>query len=163
MIRWQRTSLVQASADEAFDVIGTNVTANHPRWEKEVQAIRKLTPGPVGVGTRAVMTRKEMGRVRDTEYEVIEFLPGSSIAFHHPQDAMDFRLRFALTPVGAGTCEITVEVAAQPKGALRLLEPLMRLGFPRRSRRITDAMSAIVEATARENGNHERNAVRGSS
>jgi hypothetical protein len=150
MIRWHRTSTVQAPAADAFDVIGTNVTVNHPKWEREVQSIRKLTPGPVGVGTRAVMVRKEMGRVHESEYEVTEFVPGRSIAFTHPQDALAFTLRFELTPVTDETCELTVDVAAQPKGALRLMTPLLRLGFPSRSRRITDAMIGVIEATVSE-------------
>lgn len=150
MIRWRRTSTVRASVGEAFDVIGTNVTSNHPRWEKEVQSIRTLTPGPIGVGTKAVMVRKEMGRVHESEYEVTEFVPGRSIAFRHPQDSIDFALRFELTPIDDAACELTVEVAARPKGVLRLLEPVMRFGFPRRSRRITDAMVAVIETTAHE-------------
>jgi hypothetical protein len=150
MIRWRRTCTVRASADEAFDVIGTNVTVNHPRWEKEVQSIRQLTPGPIGAGTRAVMVRKEMGRVRESEYEVTEFVPGKTIAFAHPQDALEFRLRFDLTPIDSATCGLTVDVSAQPKGTMRLIEPLMRLAFPARSRRITNSMVAVIEATARE-------------
>ena len=149
MITWRRTSKVEASADEAFDVIGTNVHVNHQRWEREVQAVHKLTPGPVAAGTRAVMVRKEMGQVRESEYVVSEFVSGRSIAFTHPQDAVAFWLRFELTPVDDQSCELTAEVSAQPKGALRLMEPLMRLGFPRRSRRITDAMVTVIESDAR--------------
>jgi hypothetical protein len=146
MIRWHRTSTVNASAEAAFDVIGTNVMTNHPKWEKEVQAIRPITTGPVGVGTRAVMVRREMGRTRESEYEVTEFVPGRSIAFAHPQDALGFTLRFELDPVDATACRLTVDVAAHPRGALRLMEPVMRLAFPARSRRITDAMIGVIES-----------------
>ncbi|HVW82318.1 MAG TPA: hypothetical protein VHB69_15405 [Mycobacteriales bacterium] len=55
VIKWRGKSVVHASAAAAFDVIGTNIVANHPKWEKEVQSVRKLTPGPIGPGTRAVM------------------------------------------------------------------------------------------------------------
>jgi Polyketide cyclase / dehydrase and lipid transport len=149
MIRWHQTNRVPVSADDAFDVIGTNVTVNHPKWESEVQSVRKLTPGPVGAGTRAVVVRKEMGRVRESEYEVTEFVPGHSIAFRHPQSALDFALRFELTPISSTACEITVDVVAQPRGALRIAEPLMCLALPRRSRRIADAMIAVIEKTPR--------------
>lgn len=156
MINWHRTSTVQASADEAFDVIGTNLTVNHPRWEKEVKSVRALTPGPVRVGSRAVMVRKEMGRLRESEYEVTEFVAGRRIAFRHPQDALDFALRFELAPIDRASCELMVDVTAQPKGALRLITPLMRLGFPRRSARITDTMIAVIEETARRRDDPER-------
>ncbi|MGN6474863.1 MAG: SRPBCC family protein [Mycobacteriales bacterium] len=155
MIKWQGSFTVHASADAAFDVIGTNVTLNHPKWENEVQSIRQITPGPVGVGTRAVMVRKEMGRLHESEYEVTEFVPGRSIAFVHPQDALGFTLRFALSPLTGDTCQLTVEVAAEPKGALRLMQPMMRLAFPSRSRRITEAMVAVIETTASEQPAHQ--------
>jgi ketosteroid isomerase-like protein len=148
MIRWHRTSTIHASADEAFDVIGTHVIENHPRWEEEVLTVRKLTADPVGLGTRAVVVRKEMGRVRESEYEVAEFVPGKVIAFVHPNDSLGFTLRFELTPVGAAECELAVDVAADPRGVLRIAMPMLRLGLPRRSRRITDAMIAVIEGAA---------------
>lgn len=148
MIRWRSTSSLRTSADAAFDVIGTNVVTNQPNWEKEVREVRLLTPGPVGVGTRAVMVRKEMGRVRESAYEVTEFLPGRAIAFSHPQDGLGFALRFEVAPVADDRCELTVDVSAEPKGALRLMSPMLRLGFPKRSRRITDSMIQFIEATA---------------
>ena len=156
MIRWHRTTSVRASAAEAFEVIGTNVVANHPKWEKEVQSIRTLTPGPIRAGTRALMVRKEFGRIRESEYEVTEFVPGARIAFSHPQDSLDFSLCFELRPIDEATCDLTVRVAAELKGAMRLLEPLLRLGFASRSRRITDAMVAVIETAAREPGREAR-------
>lgn len=61
---------------------------------------------------------------------------------------MGFTLSFELTPINDTTCELVVDVAADPKGALRLMEPVVRRVFPRRSRRITDAMIAVIETTA---------------
>ncbi|HEU5003250.1 MAG TPA: SRPBCC family protein [Actinomycetota bacterium] len=148
MITWRRTAPVQASAEDTFDVIGTNVAANQPKWEKEVQEVRLLTAGPIGVGSRAVMVRREMGRTRESEYEVTEFQPGASIAFRHPHDALGFALRFRVAPVATDRCELTVDVSAEPKGALRLMAPMLRLGFPKRCQRITDSMIQLVEASA---------------
>lgn len=148
MITWSGTRRVHASAAHTFDVIATHGRENHPRWEKEVVEIRPVTPGPVGLGTRAIMVRKEMGRVRAVEYEVTEFDAGRRIAFHHPDANMDFALSFTVSPATASECDLRVDVRAQPNGALRAIEPLMRLAFPKRSARITDAMVAVVEELA---------------
>lgn len=148
MITWSGTRKVHASATHTFDVIGTHGRENHPRWEKEVVEIRPVTPGPVGLGTRAIMVRKEMGRVRAVEYEVTEFEAGRRIAFNHPDENMNFALSFTVTPVTSDECELRVDVRAQPKGPLRAMEPLMKLAFPKRSGRITDAMVAVVEELA---------------
>ena len=57
MITYTKTRRVERSAETAFDVIGTHVFENHPKWEAEVLEIRRLDQGAVGVGSRAVMVR----------------------------------------------------------------------------------------------------------
>ena len=42
MISYTKTRRVQRSAATAFDVIGTHVFENHPKWEPEVLEIRRL-------------------------------------------------------------------------------------------------------------------------
>ncbi len=146
MIVHEHTRRVHRSAEEAFDVIGTHMYENHPRWEREVVEIRPLTPGPVGVGSRAVMVRQEFGRRSEVEYEITEFEPGRRIAASHPEDAsMDFDIAFDIEPIDDDTCAVTVSVAARPKGWARALEPVMRIAMPRRGARITDDLAAVIE------------------
>lgn len=147
MITWSRTYQVAATPEQAFDVIGARVRENHPRWEREVVEIRPLTPGPVALGSRSVMVRKEWGKLREGTYEVVELEPGRRIAFSHPDAAMDFRLAFDLKATPIGT-DLTVHVAAQPKGGLRLFVPVLHLALPRRSHRITSAMVRVIEEDA---------------
>ena len=87
MITYQTRRRVTRSAEDAFDVIGINVYDNHPRWEPEVVEIRRISHGPVGVGSRAVMVRRDYGRRREVLYEVTEFDPPRRIAFHHPKES----------------------------------------------------------------------------
>ncbi len=146
MIVHEHTEPVKRSAEDAFDVIGTHMYENHPRWEREVVEIRPLTPGPVGVGSRAVMVRQEFGRRSEEEYEITEFEPGRRIAASHPDDAaMDFHITFELEPIDADSCTVRVEVRAQPKGWARMFEPVMRVAMPRRGRRITRDLVAVIE------------------
>lgn len=147
MIVHEHTHRVNRSAEEAFDVIGTHMYDNHPRWEKEVVEIRPLTPGPVGVGSRAIMVRQEFGRRSEEEYEITEFVPGRRIAAQHPDDAvMDFQISFDLEPIDADSCTVRVEVRAQPHGWARLLEPVMRIAMPRRGERITRDLVGVIES-----------------
>ena len=147
MIEWQLTRQVDRSAEHAFDVIGTNMYENHPRWEKEVVEIRPLTPGPVGVGSRAVMVRQEFGRRSETEYEITEFEPGRRIAAFHPDAKMDFFIAFELDPIDADSCTIQVDVRAELQGWMRILEPVMRRVMPKQAARIADDMASVIEST----------------
>ena len=138
---------VDRSAEDTFDVIGTHLYENHPKWEREVVEIRRLTPDPVGVGSRAVMVRRDFGRTSESEYVITEFDPGRRIAAHHPDDSMDFDISFEVTPIDAGSCTVTIDVQAQALGWTKVFEPIMRLAMPKRSERIAKSMARIVETS----------------
>ena len=147
MIVHEHTRTVNRSAEDAFDVIGTNMYENHPKWEKEVVEVRPLTPGPVGVGSRIVMVREDFGRRSEVEYEITEFEPGRRVAAEHPDDAtMDFAIRFDIEPIDADACTLRVRVEAQPKGWTRVIEPVMRIAMPRTGNRITDTLVELIES-----------------
>ena len=148
MITYTKTRHVERSAEAAFDVIGTHVFDNHPRWESEVLEIRRLDEGPVNVGSRAVMVRSERGRTNETEYSVTEFSPPTRIAFDHPGSSLGFTLETSIAPVTATSCDITTRVTMQPRGWARLLTPLLRLGTPGRGDRLTAAQAKVIEQTA---------------
>lgn len=146
MIAYQSVRHVNRSAEDTFDVIGTHLYENHPKWEREVIEIRRITPDPVGVGSRAVMVRHEFGRTTETEYVITEFEQGRRIAAHHPDAALDFNISFDVTPIDNGSCTVRVDVRAQPQGWTRILEPIMRLVMPKRGERITSSMALVVES-----------------
>ena len=137
---------VPRSAEDTFDVIGTHLYENHPKWEREVVEIRRITPDPVGVGSRAVMVRREFGRTTESEYVITEFEPSRRLASHHPDPTMDFNIVFTITPVDSDNCTVRVDAHAQPLGWTRALEPIMRLIMPRRSERILRSMVDVVES-----------------
>ena len=147
MIAYTSERHVNRSAEETFDVIGTNLYENHPKWEREVVEIRPITPGPVGVGSRAVMVRREFGRSSESEYAITEFEGGRRIVAHHPDPTMDFTISFEVTPIDGQSCTVRVDVKAQPLGWSRILEPIMQLAMPRRGERIMRDMVEVIENT----------------
>jgi hypothetical protein len=133
-------------APAVFDLIGTHVYENHPRWEKEVIEIKPASTAPVAVGSRAVMVREEYGRRSETTYEVTELIPDRKIAFRHVDGSMGFELAFLLSPASTETTDLDVHVRMQPRGALRLLTPLLARSLPKRTERITSDMVRFVES-----------------
>ena len=146
MINHTINKRVNRSAEDTFRVIGTDLYENHPKWEREVVEIRRITDGPVGVGSRAIMVRREFGRTSESEYVLTEFEPDRRIAAHHPDSSMDFQISFEITPVDSDACTVKVDVAAQPLRWARILEPLMRIAMPRQGERIANSMVDVIEA-----------------
>ena len=145
MATFSRPYRIRRPADHVFDVIGTHLFENHPRWEREVIAIRPITEGPVRVGSRAVMVREEYGRRSESVYEITAFEQGRRLTARHVDGPMDFELTFEVAPVDAMTSELTLTVKMAFRGRFRILSPLLGLQLPGRSDRITRSMIALVE------------------
>ena len=146
MLTYEARRHLSRPPEAVFDIIGTHVYENHPKWESEVVEIRPLTKPPVGVGSRAVMVRREYGRTSEVTYEVTEFDQDRRIAFRHISTQMAFEITFVLEPAGAGGSDLSVQIRAQPKGAFRLMTPLVARNLPKTSERITSQMVAFVES-----------------
>lgn len=145
MLTYETHRRINRPPHAVFDLIGTNVYDNHPRWESEVVEIRPLTEPPVQLGSRAIMVRREYGRRSEVAYEVTEFELNRKIGFRHVDGPMAFEIAFLLEPSGETGSNLTVQIRAQPKGAFRLLTPLIGRSLPRTSERITSQMVAFVE------------------
>ena len=147
MITVRVTRPVRTSAAHAFDVVVRHNADNHPRWEDEVEEIRPLDD-LVGVGHRSVMVRRERGRVLEVVNRCVEYVDGARAAYEHEGDGpMDFWIAFDFEDTALGASTITVTVRMTPRGALRLLTPLLRLGAPRRSARIVGRTVEVIEET----------------
>ena len=150
MLTYEAHRRINRPPAAVFDLIGTNVYDNHPSWESEVVEIRPLTDPPVQLGSRAIMVRREYGRRSEVAYEVTEFELNRTIGFRHVDGPMAFEIAFRLEPSGEAASDLTIRVQAQPKGAFRLLTPLIARSLPKTSERITSQMVAFVEQNSSE-------------
>ncbi|MBX9626344.1 MAG: SRPBCC family protein [Gemmataceae bacterium] len=115
----------------------------------EIVRIEKLTPGPVGVGTRFKETRVMFGREATETFEFTEYTPGVAYAFVGVNCGVEYRCRFAFAPEGAGTrVDVTFRTRALNLWA-KLFTPLAYLmrGMMRRCMaRDLDQLRAAAEA-----------------
>ena len=112
---------VAAPAEKVFDYV-TDVR-REPEWNPRLREPEKLTPGPVGAGTRY---RVQFGRGVGTA--VIE-----NSGFDRPRSwsgvstarRLIVLFRGQVTPIPGG-CQLAVHTELQPRGVLRMLSPLLR-------------------------------------
>jgi uncharacterized protein YndB with AHSA1/START domain len=100
----------------------------HSEWQNDLVTSRKVTDGPVGVGTRAVDNRKVPGGPRDFTYEVTE---------HDPPRRSSFKgIDGPVRPVGTVTIEplddgkrsrVRLEFDLVGHGIGKLFAPLARM------------------------------------
>lgn len=74
-----------------------------PAWNPYVLETRKVTPGPVQVGTEFAQRRSFLGRVINETFVITELVPAASVAVRSTGGPMPFTFRYEVQKQGAGT------------------------------------------------------------
>lgn len=149
MVHYKGTSrIINRPAPDVFEVVGSHAFEYHPQWEEEVVEVRRLTPPPRGVGSRAIMVRDERGKRKEVEYEVVGFDRGHRIDWCHNVPDMDFNLSITVQELSANTSSITAELSMKLHGVQRVLEPMIAMGMPKRGARILEGMADVAETAS---------------
>lgn len=134
---------LQAPASKVFDFVADNTNA--PKWQSGIDEIRRVTPGPLGVGTEHELTRrfagmKIVGRNRFTAYE-----PGRFVAFEIPSSKMNGVASYLVEPSGPNSCRLISNVDFQVAGLARFAVPLLKLLFKRDDQKALAKLKVLME------------------
>ena len=130
--------------DVVFDYVADQ--SNEPQYNPQMVRAEKITPGPVGTGTRfrsAVVSRGRTAEmlIECTGYDRPKlFATTTTMA----QAGISYILRFEPAPAGT---RMRWSGQVQPKGALRLLGPVITWLGRRQEKRIWAALKQHLEAT----------------
>jgi uncharacterized protein YndB with AHSA1/START domain len=147
-VRIRMSVTIDRPIGEVFDFVSdaTNVL----RWLPAAVERRKLTDGPVGVGTRFEATDRLGRRLVTHTQEVIEFEP-DRIVTSRMSAPWNGEYRIRLEPVAGGTL-LSVETTGRPSGAYRLFslvpDAAMARGFEQDYLRLKDLLEDQKELVA---------------
>jgi len=144
MARIEGEIVIGRPVDVVFDYVADQ--SNEPQYNPQMVRAEKITPGPVGKGTRFRSAVASRGRTADmliecTGYDRPElFVTTTTMA----QADISYTLRFEPTPAGT---QMRWLGQMQPKGAFRLLGPVITWLGRRQEQRIWAALKQHLEAT----------------
>ena len=95
---------------------------NLPSWNYAIQQTRKITPGPVEVGSRYHQVRTVPAR-REESLEVVELEPGRRLSVRGTLNTLPARLDYDLDAEG-DTTVLTNTVELSTSGPLSLVAPV---------------------------------------
>lgn len=95
---------------------------NIPRWNYAISETRKLTGGPVGVGTRYRQARS-LPSPSEEEFEVVEFEPDRRLSVDGDLAIFHGRVSYTLDSVGGATT-LTNTMDLRASGPLNLVAQL---------------------------------------
>jgi NAD(P)-dependent dehydrogenase (short-subunit alcohol dehydrogenase family) len=122
------TITLSRPAREVFAYVADFATCE--QWDSTATSSRKVTPGPVGVGTRyEVNCALPIGSL-DLEYEIVEFEPDSLVVLIGRGRFFEVRDTITITPRGKG-CELDYTAEFTWKNGLVRLAGLMEPGLQR--------------------------------
>lgn len=110
---------IHRPVEQVFDFLVD--ARNEPTWLPGATTVEKTSDGPVGLGTTFVGQYQRAGRV---ELELVEFERPRRVTFRAKSKIVAFDDAVELTPAEQGT-RLTALMTASPRGAMRLVAPLM--------------------------------------
>jgi uncharacterized protein YndB with AHSA1/START domain len=116
-VRFQNTITIERSPAEVFAFLAD--FERIPTWNYAIVETRKITGGPVGVGTRYRQVR-QVPRHGEESFQVTEFEPEARLSLEGTFGQLPGRLTYLMEPVTGGTRLINV-VELRPSGVIRLV------------------------------------------
>jgi hypothetical protein len=128
---------------------------NVPLWNYAISETRKITGGPVCVGSRYRQARA-LPRPRSETFEVTEFEPDRRLSIVGALGAFHGKVTYLLAPAGNGTA-LTNTMNLQPTGPLRFVAPLAASRVKSAVAANLDTLKQILESAADPTTNERGN------
>ena len=122
MIKSEKTIVINRPIEEVFAFMGN--LENGPQWQPGLLEVRRVSDGPLGIGTKFSFVRQFMGRKMEAISECIYYKLNSELAFKSSTGPMAFTFSWLFEPTAEGT-QLTALIKMQPKGFMGLAEPLI--------------------------------------
>jgi hypothetical protein len=120
MASFENTVIIRRPVEDVFAFLAD--FENVPAWNYAILETRKVSPGPVGVGTTYHQTRS-VPRRSEESFEVTVFEPARRLEVQGEIGPFRARLSYVLEPTGSRT-RLTNAVGLGSSGLLTLVAPL---------------------------------------
>ena len=138
--------LIGRPVEEVFDFVADQ--RNEPHYNPRMVRATKVTGGPVGKGTVFRSAAKSMGRTAEMSIELTGFDRPVRLASLTIMRQADIAGTLTFEPAPLGT-RMRWSWRVRPKGAVRLLAPLITWMGRRQEQAIWTSMKRYLENTAR--------------
>ena len=143
MVRIEGEIVIARPVHEVFDFVADQ--RNEPAYNPRMLRAEKVTDGPVGKGTKFVSAAKSMGRVTDMVIETTAYDRPKRLGSTTTMRGAEVSGTLTFEPVAAGT-RMRWSWELEPKGAQRLLTPVIAWLGKRQEERVWAALKQHLEA-----------------
>ncbi|MDQ2934690.1 MAG: SRPBCC family protein [Chloroflexota bacterium] len=113
---------IHRSVEDVFAVVSN--FEHNSKWSSATVEDKITSPGPIGVGSKARLVSKFLGRRIENFAEVTEFELNRRVTMRSTSRPMPFQGSLTLEPVEGGT-RVNTTFKLEPGGLIKLAEPLV--------------------------------------
>ena len=149
MTKVKHSIAIDRKPDDVWDFV--HDLANDPAWQSSVIRARKVTDGPLGVGTKITEERRFLGRRFKTAFEYTEWAPKRRSAIRTTSGPIPATGFYAVEQLD-GRTRFTMGLEMDAHGFFRLAEPVFARMAKRELRANLGTLKDLLEAENRAPG-----------
>ena len=142
MFEVETTLEIRRPVREVFAFVADQTNA--PTWQAGLYEVRRLTDGPIGVGTEHEFVRKFAGRELASTNRFVDYEDGRYVEFEIPEGWLTGRASYLAEASPDGTV-LTSRVQLSGRGPVAVFEPVLRRLLARDSRKDEAKLKLLLE------------------
>jgi uncharacterized membrane protein len=120
----ERSTEIPRPAEEVFAYLSN--LGNLPAWQSGVVRAEQTSPGPIGVGSRAVVERRVFGQQIVADLVVSIYEPPRRIVLETEASGVSVQASVEIEPLDGGRCRVTFGMAMEASGFfMKAVEPMV--------------------------------------
>lgn len=143
MIQVEDSIIINRPIEEVFAFVADQTNA--PQWQDGLLEVRRITAGPLGVGTKHTAARKFLGRKLELTNEYIKYEPNRQVTFKGESGAMRFESSYLTESTTNGT-KLTSQMQMEQGGLFSLAEPMIAKSLKRDFAADFRALKTLLES-----------------
>ena len=143
MIEVETTVEIDRPVAEVFAFVSDQTNA--PLWQTDLHVVRRVTDGPVGVGSEHEFVRVFARREMASRNRVVEFDPGRYMAFEIPSGWMTGRASYLAEQNATGGTTLSSQMQFRVRRFGFVLEPILCRVLARDSKRDEARLKQLLE------------------
>ncbi len=143
MIDLTQSIIIDRPLAEVFAFVSDQT--NGPRWQSGLLEVRRMTEGPLRVGTQNTAVRKFMGRRLEVTNEYTKFEQDTEYAFRSTSGPVKFEAAYVVESTAEGT-KLTSRLAMHAAGLFGMAEPLIAASLRRELEANLGDLKDLLEA-----------------
>jgi len=135
---------IHRPAEEVFAFVADQTNA--PTWQHGLEEVRRVTEGPLGIGTQHVFVRRFAGRRLESRNRFTAFTPGRFVEFEIPDGWITGKASYRVDPAHDAASRLTSRMEFTISGPMSVAAPLLARLLARATHTDEAALKELLES-----------------